>query len=356
MSGPESARSIGCTLAARLRRRDLIKIAALPGDGIGKEVVPEALKVIKALDLDLRFIELDAGYDCWNRRGDNLPAETVSAMQECKAALVGPFTTPVDERHYKSTVMRIRKMFDLFANVRPAKSRPSIDCIARNADFVIVRENTEGLYSGIEWRTRDLACALRLITVRGSERIARVALELADSRKKMVTIVHKANILKESDGLFRETCLRVSADYPDVKVEEELVDAAAMSLVASPERFDVLVTSNLYGDILSDLAAQLVGGIGLAPSANVGDEYAAFAPVHGSAPDIAGRGIANPIASVLSAKMMLDYLGYGREAGRVNEAVERVLAEGKVRTPDLGGTSKTGQVGDSIVKELSRDD
>ena len=334
----------------------MIKIATLPGDGIGKEVVPETLKVLRALDLDLQFIELDAGYDCWNRRGENFPAETISAMEECKAALIGAFTTPVGEKDYKSTVMKIRKMFDLFANVRPAKSLPGIDCIARNADFVIVRENTEGLYSGIEWRTRDGACALRVITVEGSERIGRVAFELADSRKKKVTIVHKANILKESDGLFRETCLKVSRGYPDIKVEEELVDAAAMSLVASPGSFDVLVTPNLYGDILSDLAAQVVGGIGLAPSASVGDKYAAFAPVHGSAPDIAGKGIANPIASVLSAKMMLDYLGYGREAGRLNEAVEGVLAEGKVRTPDLGGTSKTSQVGDRIVKELSRND
>jgi methanogen homoisocitrate dehydrogenase len=334
----------------------LIKIATLPGDGIGKEVVPEALKVLRVLDLDLQFIELDAGYDCWNRRGENFPAETISVMEECKAALIGAFTTPIDAKNYKSTVMKIRKMFGLYANVRPAKSLPGIAGIARNVDFVIVRENTEGLYSGIEWRTRDGACALRIITVKGSERIGRVAFELADSRKKKVTIVHKANILKESDGLFRETCLKVSRDYPDIKVEEELVDAAAMSLVASPESLDVLVTPNLYGDILSDLAAQVVGGIGLAPSASVGDEYAAFAPVHGSAPDIAGKGIANPIASVLSAKMMLDYLGYRREAGRLNKAVEGVLAEGKVRTPDLGGTSKTSQVGDRIVKELSQND
>jgi len=334
----------------------LIKIAALPGDGIGQEVVPEALKVLRAMDLHFQFIELEAGYDCWNRRGENLPGETISAMQECKAALMGPFTTPVDEKNYKSTVVKIRKTFDLFANVRPAKSRLGLDCIARNADFVIVRENTEGLYAGIEWRTRHGACALRVITVRSSERIARVAFELANTRKKKVTIVHKANILKESDGLFRETCLKISRDYPDIKVEEELVDAAAMRLVASADSFDVLVTTNLYGDILSDLAAQVVGGIGLAPSASVGDEYAAFAPVHGSAPDIAGKEIANPIASILSAKMMLDYLGYGREARRLNKAVERVLAEAKVRTPDLGGTSRTSQLGDGIVKELSRND
>jgi len=332
----------------------LIKIAALPGDGIGKEVIPETLKVLRALDVDFEFIELDAGYDCWNRRGENLPAETVSVMRECKAALMGAFTTPVDRKDYESTVMKIRKMFDLFANVRPAKSFPGIDCIARNADFVIVRENTEGLYSGIEWRTRNGACALRVITVEGSERIARVALELAETRKKKVTIVHKANILKESDGLFRETCLKVSRNYRDIKVEEKLVDAAAMSLVASPASYDVLVTPNLYGDILSDLAAQVVGGIGLAPSASVGEEYAAFAPVHGSAPDIAGKGIANPIASVLSAKMMLDYLGYRREAARLDEAVEKVLADPKVRTPDLGGASKTSQVGDRIVQELLR--
>jgi len=334
----------------------LIKIATLPGDGIGKEVVPETLKVLRALDIDFEFIDLDAGHDCWIRRGENLPAETVSAMRECRAALMGAFTTPVDEKDYKSTVMKIRKMFDLFANVRPAKSRSGIECIARNADFVIVRENTEGLYSGIEWRTHNGACALRVITVQGSERIARVALELAGTRKKKLTIVHKANILKESDGLFREICLRVSRNYPEIKVEEKLVDAAAMSLVASPESYDVLVTPNLYGDILSDLAAQVVGGIGLAPSASVGEEYAAFAPVHGSAPDIAGKGIANPIASVLSAKMMLDYLGYRREAVGLDEAVERVLADPKVRTPDLGGMSKTSQVGDRIVEELSRND
>lgn len=331
----------------------MIKIAVLSGDGVGKEVVPEALKVLRALDLGFQFIELDAGYDCWKNRGQNLPTETISAMQECRAALMGPFTTPIGLKDYKSTVMKIRKTFDLFANIRPARSRLGIDCIARNADFVIVRENTEELYAGIEWRTREGACALRVITVKASERIARVACELANSRKKRLTIIHKANILRESDGLFRETCFNVSKNYPDVNVDERIVDAAAMSLVASPDTFDVLVTPNLYGDILSDLAAQLVGGIGLAPSASVGDKYAAFAPVHGSAPDIAGKGIANPIATVLSAKMMLDYLGYRGHARRLDEAVGRVLAEGKVRTPDLGGSSKTSQVGDRIVKELS---
>jgi len=331
----------------------MIKIAALSGDGIGKEVVPGALKVLKALDLGFQFLELDAGYDCWKKRGENLPAETISAMQECRAALTGPFTTPIGLKEYESTVMKIRKKFDLFANIRPARSRPGIQCIARNADFVIVRENTEGLYAGIEWRTPKGACALRVITVHASERIARVAFELANSRKRRVTIVHKANILRQSDGLFRETCLDVSKNYPEISTDEKIVDAAAMSLVASPETFDVLVTPNLYGDILSDLAAQLVGGIGLAPSASVGEKYGAFAPVHGSAPDIAGKGIANPIATVLSAEMMLDYLGYRQDARRLDEAVGKVLAEGKVRTPDLGGTSKTNQVADRIVKELS---
>lgn len=331
----------------------MVKIATIPGDGIGKEVVPEAVKVMRALDLNLEFVELDAGYDCWKKRGDNLPNETISAMQECRAALIGPFTTPIGLKDYTSTVMKIRKLFDLFANIRPARSHLGVECIAHNADFVIVRENTEGLYSGIEWRTREGACALRVITVQASERIARVAFELAKSRRKKVTIVHKANILRESDGLFRETCLNVSRNYPDITVEDKIVDATAMSLVSSPDIFDVLVTTNLYGDILSDLSAQLVGGIGLAPSGNVGDKYAAFAPVHGSAPDIAGKRIANPIATILSAKMMLDHLGYRQEARDLDEAVERVLSEGKVRTPDLGGTSKTDMVADRIIKELS---
>jgi isopropylmalate/isohomocitrate dehydrogenase-like protein len=330
----------------------MIKIAALPGDGIGKEVVPEALKVLRALDLDFQFLELDAGYDCWKKRGENLPSETISVMQECRAALMGPFTTPIGLKDYESTVMKIRRIFDLFANIRPARSRLGIDCIARNADFVIVRENTEELYAGIEWRTPRGACALRVITVRASERIARVAFELANSRKKRLTIIHKANILRESDGLFRESCLKVSKSYPEIGVDERIVDAAAVSLVASPEIFDVLVTPNLYGDILSDLAAQLVGGIGLAPSASLGEKYAAFAPVHGSGPDIAGKRIANPIATVVSAKMMLDYLGYRKDARRLDEAVGKVLAEGKVRTPDLGGSSTTNQVGDRIVEEL----
>lgn len=325
----------------------------MPGDGIGREVVPEAIKVLRALNLNFEFVELEAGYECWKRRGDNLPTEAISAMQECKAALIGPFTTPIGLKDYASTVLKIRKTFDLFANIRPARSYSGIDCIARKADFVIARENTEELYSGIEWRTSKGACSLRVITVRGSNRIARVAFELAKKRKKKVTIVHKANILRESDGVFRESCLKVSENYPDVSVDEKIVDAAAMSLVAYPEVFDVLVTPNLYGDILSDLAAQLVGGIGLAPSANIGDNYAVFAPVHGSAPDIAGKRIANPIATILSAKMMLDHLDYGEEASRLDEALGRVLAEGRVRTPDMGGTSMTGELGDRIVMELS---
>ncbi|PKO20503.1 MAG: isocitrate dehydrogenase, partial [Chloroflexi bacterium HGW-Chloroflexi-1] len=277
------------------------------------------------------------------------------------------------ERSYRSPILTLRRHFDLYANLRP-----TVQLVpgGRSVDLLIVRENTEGLYSGRERREGDTAIAERVITRRASERIARVACEQArqriadwrlrnadsisatrnpksEIRNPKLTIVHKANVLKVTDGLFRESCLAVAAEYPDVAVQEMLVDAAAMWLVKDPRRFDVIVTTNLFGDILSDLAAGLVGGLGVAPSANVGaGRVAVCEPVHGSAPDIAGRGIANPVGAILSAAMLLDHLGEGQSATRVRHAVAATLAAG-IATPDLGGTATTAQVTDAICQWLA---
>ncbi|HVO43559.1 MAG TPA: isocitrate/isopropylmalate dehydrogenase family protein, partial [Aggregatilineales bacterium] len=254
---------------------------------------------------------------------------------------------------YSSPVLAMRKAFDLYANLRPTVSMPGS---IPGLDFLIVRENTEGLYSGRERREDggNTAITERVITTRASERIARYAFEAALRRpRRHVTIVHKANVLKETDGLFRECCLRVAADYPDVTCDELLVDACAMWLVKGPARFDVIVTTNLFGDILSDEATGLIGGLGVAPSANVGGSRVAyFEPVHGSAPDIAGQGIANPIGAILSAAMLLDHVGQPALARRVEAAVRRALEDG-VRTHDLGGTANTDQMTNAIIARLA---
>jgi len=245
----------------------------------------------------------------------------------------------------------LRRALGLYANVRPAKSYP-IQKSMKDVDLVIVRENTEGLYSGMEFELADSAYSIRVITRKATERIARFAFDLAMKRRKKVTVVTKANVLRMSDGLFLEVSRKVAEDYPDVEVEEAFVDVTAMRLILKPQIFDVIVTSNLFGDILSDEAAGLVGGLGLAPSANIGADYALFEPVHGSAPRLAGRGIANPMAAIMASKMMLDYLGESRWAERVENAVVTVLEEGKVLTPDLGGSSSTKQVTDAIIDAL----
>lgn len=288
-------------------------ILLLPGDGIGQEVIPAARQVLEALHLPLHFVEGEAGFAVFERRGSALPAETLMLCEQADVILFGATQSPMSKREgYRSPILELRRHFDLFANLRPALSAA--------IDLLIVRENTEGLYSGRE-RLEDegnTAILERVITRHASERIVRAACEQAIQRRKHLTIVHKANVLKESCGLFRRVALEVCAEYPELTVQEVLVDAMALYLAQDASRFDVIVTTNLFGDILSDLAAGLTGGLGIAPSANIGaGQLAVFEPVHGSAPDIAGQGIADPRAAILSTCMLLDHLGYHEAAARL---------------------------------------
>ena len=329
----------------------MYKIAVIPGPGIGNEVVPEAVRLLESTDLtfDCRYMEI--GYEVFKRTGTPVPDDVLAEIRKTQACLFGATTTPVGVPGYRSAIITLRKALGLYANVRPAKSYP-IQKSMKNVDLVIVRENTEGLYSGMEFELEDSAYSIRVITRKATERIARFAFELAMKRRKKVTVVNKANVLRMSDGLFLDVSRKVAEDYPEVEVEESFVDVTAMRLVLKPHIFDVIVTSNLFGDILSDEAAGLVGGLGLAPSANIGADYALFEPVHGSAPRLAGRGIANPMAAILASRMMLDYLGENRWAERIENAIITVLKEGKVLTPDLGGNSTTKQVTDAIIDAL----
>jgi homoisocitrate dehydrogenase len=337
-------------------------ICLIPGDGVGKEVVPAARQVLETVLRDAQYRTAEAGWGCFLQHGTSLPEATLQAVSSADATLFGATQSPSTRiEGYSSPILALRRQLDLYANLRPVSALiPG----KRPVDLLIVRENTEGLYSGRERSDGDTAIAERVITRRASERIARAAFEQArqraslrtePARRPKVTIVHKANILKLSDGLFREVCLGVSSGYPDVETEEMLVDTTAMQLVQDPERFDVLVTTNLFGDILSDLAAGLVGGLGVAPSGNLGSgRPAVFEPVHGSAPDIAGHGIANPVGAILSAAMLLEHLGADAGTQRVREAVAATVAAG-VTTPDLGGKARTREVTEAIVARLEED-
>ncbi len=347
-------------------------ICLIAGDGVGQEVVPAAADAIASALPSARFVTAEAGWDCFVRRG-GAPPETLAAVQSAHATLFGATQSPTtgapapgsqsqvpnpqppipspQPPTYRSPILALRRHFDLYANLRPAKS---ILPGAPPIDLLIVRENTEGLYSGQESRTGDTAIAERVITGKASERIAR-RIRTGAARAQpgaRVTIVHKANVLKITDGLFRESCLAVARDYPDVETEEMLVGAAAMWLVRDPGRFDVIVTTNLFGDILSDLAAGLIGGLGVAPSANVGaGPVAVFEPVHGSAPDIAGTGAANPIGALLSGALLLDHLGEAAAASRVRAAVQQTVDDG-VCTPDLGGRASTSDVTAAVCRHV----
>jgi homoisocitrate dehydrogenase len=325
----------------------------IEGDGVGKEVIPAAAQALEALKVDITFIRAEAGWECFQQHGNALPDATKIAVQNADGTLFGATSSPsTNVPGYSSPVLGMRKTFDLYANLRPTRSIPGG---VQGIDLLIVRENTEGMYAGRERVEDDGATAIaeRVITVKASERIARYAFAAAQQRqRKHVTIVHKANVLKETDGLFRSCCLKVAADFPDVAYDELLIDACAMWLVKDPTRFDVIVTTNLFGDILSDEAAGLIGGLGVAPSANVGATGVAyFEPVHGSAPDIAGKGIANPIGTILSAAMLLQHVGQIEAAQRVEAAVFAVLEDG-IRTPDLGGEATTAQMTRAVVERL----
>lgn len=316
-----------------------MKIAVVEGDGIGKEVIPAALTVLNALSPDIEKIPVEIGYGKWERTGRAIAEEDFDIFRSCDCIFFGAIATPPDPE-YRSVLVRIRQQFDLYANIRPIKEVGN----NRGIDFIIVRENTEGMYSGIEHTFPDAVYSTRVITRRGCERIAEYACSLAHGKR--LTIVHKANILK-SCQLFRDVCIDIAKQH-GIEWEDMLVDAAAHRLVLNPERFDVIVTTNLFGDILSDLSAALIGGLGMCASANIGDDYALFEPVHGSAPDIAGRGLANPIAAIMSLAMMLEWYGMIRESDAVYDAVLDVLARG-IATPDIGGRCSTAEVADAVA-------
>ncbi len=331
----------------------MTRVCLLPGDGIGPEVVAEGRRVLEALAPDIELTEAAVGFGAYERHGSPLPEATAAAVAAADAALLGAVTTPPGIPGYRSPVLQLRQRFGLYANVRPCASVPHPSS-RPGIDLVIVRENTECLYCGRE-RVEDggdTAISERVITRAASARIVRHACELARAQgRRKLTLVHKANVLRESDGLFRRVGLEVTRDYPELEVEEQLVDACAMNLIRAPERFEVIVTTNLFGDILSDEACMLVGGLGLACSANVGERAAVFEPVHGSAPDIAGRGIANPLATILSVALLLEHLGRPEPAAKLRAATRAVLEAGET-TPDLGGALGTRAAADAVLARL----
>ncbi len=325
-----------------------LKIAVIYGDGVGPEVIKAALEVLGALDFDAEYVNVDAGYEYWKRTGKPMEDGALEVIRSCRCILKGPLMTPPDTTSYRSITVTLRQTLDLYANVRPFKD---FGKAPKKIDMVIVRENTEDLYSGIEYRLGSTAITLRVVSEKASKRIARFAFELAKKEgRRKVTVVHKANVMKESCGLFRSAFFEVAKLYPGIQADEIVVDSAAYRIVVAPETLDVLVTPNMFGDILSDVAAGVVGSLGLAPSANIGDNYAMFEPVHGTAPDIAGKGVANPIASILSAAMMLSYLGDLKRARSIEMAVRELITRGEVLTPDMGGTAKTVDVAREVAK------
>ena len=323
------------------------QIAVIPGDGIGKEVMEATISVLDELDVD--YVYGIAGDECNEEHGTPLPQETIDIVRDSDACLFGAAGETAAD-----VIVKIRQEMKMFANLRPVKSYPNTKSVFENVDFMIVRENTEGLYiANQEEKTEDGAIAKRIITREAEERIIDYAFQYAkDNNRTKVTAVHKANVLKKTDGLFKEIFYEVGEKYPDIDTEDFYVDATAMYLVTQPQEFQVIVTTNLFGDILSDEGAGLVGGLGLIPSANIGSEGALFEPVHGSAPDIAGQQKANPIAMMLSAVMMLRYLGENEEADKFDAAILKVLSEGKTLTGDLGGSATTMEVAQAIKDAL----
>jgi len=335
-------------------------IAVLPGDGVGPEVIDAALRVLDAAqkvlgDLELRFVYGKAGLNCVDKYGTNLPSETLEMLRKTDACLKGPMTTPEEPGSPPSVAVTIRKAFDLYANIRPSRTLPSVASLKPDIDLIVLRENTEGLYIGNEFEVAPgFGVALRVITRKASERIARLAFKTASDRKRYVTAVHKRNILRVTDGIFMEAIQDVAKEFPEVHVDDVHIDAMAMRLMKEPEKFDVIVTTNMFGDILSDEAAQTVGGLGLAAGANIGDDYGMFEPVHGSVPKYAGQKKVNPIATILASKMMMEYLNEKKAAEMMEKAVTEVLREGKVRTYDLGGCSTTQEVDEAVAEMIMR--
>ena len=328
-------------------------ITLIPGDGIGPEIVAATVRIIEATGVEFNWETQILGSQALEKYGETLPAAAIDSMRRTKVALKGPIMTPVG-KGFTSVNVGLRRALDLYANVRPVKALPNIPCRYPELDLVIVRENTEGLYSGLEHTVvPGVVESLKVITEKASTRISRYAFQYArDFGRKKVTAVHKANIMKMSDGLFLECFYNIAKEFPDIEADDKIIDNCCMQLVMRPEQFDVMVMENLYGDILSDLCAGLIGGLGLAPGANIGEQGAVFEAVHGSAPDIAGQGIANPTAILMSAIVMLRYIGEAAAAKSVEDAMMAVFAEGLVRTKDLGGTAKTAEFANAIIDKI----
>lgn len=331
---------------------DIVKI---PGDGIGPEIMDAATRVIAATGVDIHWITMEAGAAQIEKYGSPIPPQVVDAIRQYGVAYKGPITTPIGTG-FRSVNVVMRKELDLYANVRPAKTYPNVPSRFENVNLVVVRENTEDLYAGIEHNIGDVAAeSIKLITRKGSERIVRYAFDYAvKNGRRKVTAVHKANIMKCTDGLFLRIAREIAAEYPQIEFNDMIIDALCMRLVQTPEAFDVLVMPNLYGDIVSDLCAGLVGGPGLAPSANIGHGRAIFEAVHGSAPQIAGQGIANPTALILSGAMMLRHIGEDAAAARIESAVSALIEEGRQLTGDLGGTLSTSEYADALIREIGK--
>ena len=332
------------------------KISLIPGDGIGPELSEATLEILNAVqqkfDINLDIIQVEAGDSTFEKTGEALPEKTIEEIRNSHACMKGPVGETAAD-----VIVRLRIMFDLYANIRPIKTYPPVPSLKPDINMIFVRENTEDVYRGIEFEMEDTAICLRVITKKNSERIAKKAFETARRRnsKKRVTAIHKANVMKKTCGLFARTCREVAKHYPDIAFNELYVDAASMRLIKEPETFDVFVTPNMFGDILSDEIAGLVGGLGLAPGGNIGKEVAIFEAVHGSAPDIAGKGIANPTALMLASAMMLEHVNLHDQANRLKTAITNVLQKDKILTVDLGGQASTSEYTAAIIKRLNGD-
>ncbi len=328
-------------------------ITLIPGDGIGPEIIAATVRIIEASGVDIAWETHIIGAQALEKFGTTLPELTLESIKRNKVALKGPLMTPIG-KGFTSVNVGLRKALDLYANVRPVKALPNVECRYPELDLVIVRENTESLYMGLEHTVvPGVVESIKIITEKASTRIARYAFEFARLHgRKKVTVMHKANIMKLSDGLFIECFYNVAKDFPEIESDDKIIDNACMQLVMRPEQFDVMVLENLYGDIVSDLCAGLIGGLGLAPGANIGEQGAVFEAVHGSAPDIAGQGIANPTAILMSGILMLRHLNEMEAADRVEKALMAVFAETGIRTKDLGGTAKTDEFANAIIEKI----
>ncbi len=328
-------------------------ITLIKGDGIGPEIVEAMKLVIETAGVSIKWENVEAGAECIKTKGTPLPEDVIESIKKNKVALKGPVTTPIGTG-FRSVNVSLRKALNLFASLRPAKTIRGIKSRYKDIDLIVVRENTEDLYAGIERQVdKDTAESIKIITRSASEKIAKFAFEYAEKEgRKKVTAVTKANICKLSDGLFLEAARNIAKNYPSIEYEELLIDSICMQLVITPELFDVLLLPNLYGDIVSDLTAGLIGGLGIAPGANIGEGTAVFEPVHGSSPQLAGLNVANPTAIILSSVMMLRYIGENEAADKIADAVNSVISEGKHITPDIGGKASTMQMAKAIAERI----